>query len=150
MSDVVAAIDFSKHSAAVLTAAGRLASLSGATVHLVHAAADEPAFVGYDPVDGVAQFTPDDRIRQLVGEHEELSELADRLDREGVAVRPRLLMGPTVEVILQLADEVDAEWIVVASHGRSGLAHLLLGSVSEGLIRHATRPVVVVPAKAAA
>lgn len=150
MSDVVAAIDFSKHSGSVLAAAGRLASLSGGTVHLVHAAADEPAFVGYDPDDGVAQFTPDDRIRQLVGEHEELADLAARLEGDGVEVRPRLLMGPTVEVILELADEVDADWIVVASHGRGGLVHLLLGSVSEGLIRHATRPVVVVPAKAPA
>ena len=76
--------------------------------------------------------------------------LAARLEGDGVEVRPRLLMGPTVEVILELADEVDADWIVVASHGRGGLVHLLLGSVSEGLIRHATRPVVVVPAKAPA
>ena len=92
----------------------------------------------------------DGRIRELVGEHEELASLASRLEEEGVQVRPRLLMGPTVEVILDLATEVDAGWIVVASHGRGGLVHLLLGSISEGLVRHSTRPVVVVPARAVA
>jgi nucleotide-binding universal stress UspA family protein len=112
----------------------------------VHAAADEPAFVGYDPVDDVASFTPEDRARELLEEHVELRDLAAELASGGVDVRPRLVMGPTVEVLSEEADRLGVGWIVVASHGHGGLRNLLLGSVSEGLVRRADRPVVVVPA----
>lgn len=147
MTDVLAAIDFSRHSGPVLRAAGTLAAATGGCVHLLHAAAEEPAFVGYDPADEVAQFTPEDRLLELVAEHEELRRMADEVRDEGVEVVPRLVMGPTVEVILAEAETAEAGWIVVGSHGRGSLYHLLAGSVTEGLVRQSTRPIVVVPAE---
>ncbi len=43
--------------------------------------------------------------------------------------------------IIHFADEVDADVIAVATHGRTGLAHLLLGSIAEDIVNHAQRPV---------
>jgi nucleotide-binding universal stress UspA family protein len=48
------------------------------------------------------------------------------------------------ETLVRVADERDAQALVLGTHGRRGLSALLLGSTSEGVIRRATRPVVVV------
>jgi nucleotide-binding universal stress UspA family protein len=45
------------------------------------------------------------------------------------------------EGIIHFADEIGADIIAVATHGRTGLAHLLSGSISEGVVNHARRPV---------
>ncbi|MEO8538906.1 MAG: universal stress protein [bacterium] len=47
------------------------------------------------------------------------------------------------KAITDLGDELDADLIVMATHGRSGVAHLLAGSVTEAVIRSASRPVLV-------
>ncbi|HUP18008.1 MAG TPA: universal stress protein [Acidimicrobiia bacterium] len=52
--------------------------------------------------------------------------------------------GSTSSAILDLADELDASLIVIASHGRSGVRRAVLGSVAEDLIRSGHRPVLVV------
>ncbi len=47
--------------------------------------------------------------------------------------------------ICDFADQEDIDLIVVGSHGRTGIARLLIGSVAEKVVRHATCPVMVVP-----
>ena len=56
--------------------------------------------------------------------------------------------GSVASAILDVADELDAEAIVVGSRGLTGVKSLLLGSVSHALLQHADRPVIVVPAPA--
>ena len=51
--------------------------------------------------------------------------------------------GSPADVIKQLGDEIEADVIVMATHGRSGLSHMLAGSVTEAVIRTSTRPVLV-------
>lgn len=53
--------------------------------------------------------------------------------------------GNPVDGILRAAREHHADQIVLVSHGREGLARLFLGSVAEGVIRKADRPVVIIP-----
>jgi nucleotide-binding universal stress UspA family protein len=59
---------------------------------------------------------------------------------------PVLLQGPVVEIICETAQAIGADMIVLGSHGHTALYELLVGSVSEGVIRHARLPVTVVPA----
>ncbi len=49
--------------------------------------------------------------------------------------------------IIHFAEEADADLIAVATHGRTGLAHLLSGSIAEGIVNHGTRPVLTVNLK---
>jgi len=49
------------------------------------------------------------------------------------------------EVILKVANEWNADIIVMGTHGRTGLSHLLMGSVAEKVIRHSTKPLFVIP-----
>lgn len=69
------------------------------------------------------------------------------VETAGVSVRSRLVAGDNAaEAILAAAEEAEAEMIVVATHGRSGVGKWLLGSVAEKIVRSAQRPVLVVPA----
>ncbi|HEX3456545.1 MAG TPA: universal stress protein [Candidatus Baltobacteraceae bacterium] len=62
-----------------------------------------------------------------------------------VKVTGRIVDGAPVEAIEKLAKEISASFIVLGSHGRSGLTRLVLGSVAEGVVRAAHVPVMVVP-----
>jgi nucleotide-binding universal stress UspA family protein len=55
--------------------------------------------------------------------------------------------GNPFEAILRVADEWEADLIVLGTHGRTGLTHLLLGSVAEKVIRHSKKPLLVIPSK---
>jgi nucleotide-binding universal stress UspA family protein len=51
------------------------------------------------------------------------------------------------EMILKVAGEWNADIIVLGTHGRTGLKHVLMGSVAEKVIRHATKPLFVIPTR---
>lgn len=55
--------------------------------------------------------------------------------------------GKPNEVILNAAIEWAADVIVVGTHGRIGLSHLIMGSVAEKVIRHSTKPVYIIPTR---
>lgn len=144
MAEVLGCVDFSDASDAVVVEAARIARQSGNRLHLVHVAAEEPALAGYDE-GPVAAHTRDDRAHELTDEHHRLRELAARFGTDGLDIVPLLIMGPTIETIIAEADRIDAATIVVGSHGHGALRKLLLGSVSQGIVRHSSRPVVIVP-----
>ena len=62
----------------------------------------------------------------------------------GVRVQTELLTGNTVDEIVAYADSIDADLIVVGSRGHGAVANALLGSVSQGVLHEARRPVLVV------
>jgi nucleotide-binding universal stress UspA family protein len=59
--------------------------------------------------------------------------------------RQEMRFGPPARVILALADETDADLIVVGSRGLGGFPELLLGSTSSQVAQHSKRPVVIIP-----
>jgi nucleotide-binding universal stress UspA family protein len=76
----------------------------------------------------------------------ELSRLERRLRERGLMHRTVLQVGTPYQVIVEEARKCGADLIVMATHGRTGLSHLLLGSVAEKVIRTARCPVLTVPA----
>jgi len=72
-----------------------------------------------------------------------LAEIAAREIPQAVSVIHAVHAAAPAEAIRALADELDADVIVMATHGHTGLKHLLAGSVTEALIRTSTRPVLV-------
>jgi nucleotide-binding universal stress UspA family protein len=71
-----------------------------------------------------------------------------RLDKivptsESIQVERRIVEGDPAAVILRVAEETNCDLIVMGTHGRSGLSHLLMGSVAEVVVRKSTCPVLV-------
>lgn len=137
-------VDLSDAGEAILATVRRLAADEGARVHLLHAAAPEPDFVGYDPPGGPYDVAT--RSDELTEERDRLAEMIAALRADGIEAEAHLRQGPTVEVINHAASDVGADLIVVGSHGHGAMHHLLVGSTTEALIRHAIVPLVVVPA----
>lgn len=74
----------------------------------------------------------------------ELELRAAPLRQDGVAVELRTATGAIAETILELAADAKADLIVMGTHGRTGLAHLFIGSMAEKVLRHSPIPVLTV------
>lgn len=81
---------------------------------------------------------------------EQLAELSRRLTKKRVRHRTFLDAGVPYQRITERVEQLKADLIVMATHGRTGLSHLLLGSVAEKVVRSAPCPVLTVRAAAAA
>jgi len=79
-----------------------------------------------------------------------LRELADILESSGVEVGLAVREGDVVDTILSEARQEGAQMIVMGTHGRTGLARAIYGSVAEAVIRKAELPVMVVRTRSAA
>ncbi|MBN1276138.1 MAG: universal stress protein [Deltaproteobacteria bacterium] len=75
---------------------------------------------------------------------DEMEPVESELKAAGLDVKVRIDCGQPHAKILEIAEEEDVSAIVLGSHGRSNLAEMLLGSVSEYVIRHANKPVLVI------
>jgi nucleotide-binding universal stress UspA family protein len=78
-----------------------------------------------------------------------LAGLAGQVRTRRAAVRAVLASGTAHQVILDTAKASKADLIVMSTHGRSGLSHVLIGSVAERVIRTATCPVLTIPDRSA-
>ncbi|OGG48203.1 MAG: hypothetical protein A3F84_21960 [Candidatus Handelsmanbacteria bacterium RIFCSPLOWO2_12_FULL_64_10] len=76
-----------------------------------------------------------------------LENLATHLQNEGVNVRWSIVDGDPVHEILAYAAKLDVDLIAMATHGRSGLARAILGSVTDAVLRRGNRPMLVVPVR---
>jgi nucleotide-binding universal stress UspA family protein len=141
LQSLVVGTDFSDTSEAAIESALTLASTLGAQVTLVHAY-ELPLHAFPDGAVSHAEVLADlsAALRKALD-----SEIALRAEH-GVAIRPVLVLGPAVDALNDVADEVDADLIVVGTNGRSGFARTILGSTAEQLVRSARRPVLAVRA----
>jgi|SRR5579862_4143534 len=140
---IVAATDFSKASETAMTYAKSMALRYGAALRIVHVAEDVAAM--YANVEGPV---PDLEGLQQQAEQDDERELAKtvtREDRQILDVRPVMLSSaPVAAAIVEYARGQRAGLIVMGTHGRTGIARLLLGSVAEHVIRLADCPVLTV------
>lgn len=144
---LLVAVDFSDGSARATERAVELAASSGAELHAV-SVHDIPLSVAHMGV-GVEAGLPGgvfEVLEQLRGElQKKLGELEQRYAAKDVKVVTHLAEGAAVDAIIGVADDIDADMIVLGTHGRTGMKHLLIGSVAERVVRLAKRPVLTVP-----
>lgn len=75
---------------------------------------------------------------------EHLQDIVERLAKDGVTATPFIRVGNPVDEINRFVDEEKVSLIVMGTHGRTGLQHLLIGSVTERVVRTAICPVLTV------
>lgn len=137
---ILAATDFSRGSREALAYADTLRRQTGAALFIVHVVED-PTVTGVWP----EMYVPDlpDIRRGLVGyAHKSLAAETKRLRLAETTTE--VAIGPAAQTIAALAERLHCDLIVMGTHGRSGLAHVLLGSVAERVLRMAHCPVLAV------
>ena len=133
--------DFSEYAEHAFTWALQMAADWQARLILFHAAAPISPLAFPDSV-----YLPELRRLEadmLADAEKRMSEFVGKKGSSAVVVETRVVVGEPVYEICQAVEREQADLIIMGSHGRTGLSHVLLGSVAERVIRHASCPVLV-------
>jgi nucleotide-binding universal stress UspA family protein len=138
--------DFSSNSQSALEVACALAGQFQAELHILHVLQDV-VFQGVPDPTGVYGLPAnyDDRVRESA--ERALTELPGPSRTDAARVVRALRKGSPFTEIVQYARETGIDLIVMGTHGRSGISHMLLGSVAEKVVRAAECPVMTVRPK---
>jgi nucleotide-binding universal stress UspA family protein len=142
MARLLVCVDLSERTEAVVARAEWLAKGLGAELWILHVAAPEPEFVGYGP--GPAAVRTQEATR-LKDEHRATEAIGKRLQDAGIRATALVVQGPTTERILEHAERLAVDMILVASKGHGALHDAVVGSVGRDLVRRSACPVLIVP-----
>jgi nucleotide-binding universal stress UspA family protein len=137
---IVVATDFSDIASHALDEAMDLAEQLGAKITLVHSY--EIPVYGFP--DGILVASSDVAASLTEGGQRGLEAAIAKRKSRPVEITPLLRCGPPWEEVNTVASDVNADLIVVGTHGRRGFARAMLGSTAERIVRTATRSVMVV------
>jgi nucleotide-binding universal stress UspA family protein len=136
---VLVATDFSDTAAAALGWAIEIARPHGATIHLVHGLTLPAALPDY-----VATATAELGEQLQTAALARLEESAETVRAAGLPAETDLRMGIPSQVILDAAEALDPDLVVLGTSGITGLSHLLLGSTAERVVQRVAQPVLTV------
>jgi nucleotide-binding universal stress UspA family protein len=143
---ILSPVDFHENSLAALEYAAQFARQYDATVYLLHVIPTDELHLHrevYRPTEGGGA---DIRWAEKVSK-ENLQAIAQKHLSGGIRHEILTRVGDAAKSILETAEEVGAELIVMATHGRTGIAHFFLGSVAEQVVREAPCPVLTIRQK---
>ena len=144
ISRILVPTDFSASADAALAYALKLADQVGAPVRLVHVFEDPDALSMYSEV--YVPMPPELRAEILADMRRQLTARVTASGHSNITTD--VLTGAAAQTIVEGATEEHCDLIVMGTHGRHGMAHLLMGSVAERVVRTAVCPVLVVPSPA--
>ncbi|MCC6418240.1 MAG: universal stress protein [Gemmataceae bacterium] len=134
--------DFSKHSETALKYAVSFAEKFGAEIHLLHVVQDFALFLPDAVTAGPPVLPPIEQLTASV--REALARVVRDHNLEHFPIHAEAREGTPYHEIVGFAKEKEIDLIIMGTHGRGGLAHLLLGSVAEKVVRKAPCPVLTV------
>jgi len=134
--------DFSEPSHAALNCARELVQAFGGSLHVIHVLEDSEL----RGVVGEGYIGPSPTLPQREGlmeqaARDQLERLFDETDRKRLDTHLGVVTGDPVHEILWYAQQHDIDLVVMGTHGRTGIAHVLLGSVAEHVVRKSVCPV---------
>ncbi|MFQ5863317.1 MAG: universal stress protein [Candidatus Brocadiales bacterium] len=136
---VLCPVDYSVCSQDAFKYAAHIARIESAKMYLVHVV-DIRSFGHESTLDLDVPKPGEDAIKRI--KEELVKKAADEV--EGVDIEPIVIVGVPVKDILSVAKEKEVDLIVMGTHGRTGLSHVIVGSVAENVVRKAPCPVLTV------
>ncbi|MEA3412030.1 MAG: universal stress protein [Pseudomonadota bacterium] len=140
--NILVATDLSESTQQVLEGMEALLDVGNARVWLIHVAEPKPWFVGHE-VDTREMREVTAEMYQR--EHRELQRIGAELRSKGVDCSSLLVQGETAGMIMDEADRLSVDVIVLGSHGKSAVKRWVVGSTSDDVLRHSSIPVLVIP-----
>lgn len=140
IASVMVPVDFSKESTLAAKFAASIAQQYKSNLYVLHVM--EPLHPSAQAeISNLKEFEQRRRDTTM----EDLGRVIPQGVKKSLHVEEILEIGrPIYHIIVEKAKELRVDVIAIATHGRSGLSHILLGSVSEKVIRHAPCPVFVI------
>ena len=142
IKNIIVPTDFSKLSQSAFDYAKDLAEKMESTIHIIYVLEKTPPFLAAKSLD----VSEEELMKSMEKEADKhLSKIANLfMEDSSVKIVKVLRKGIDYEEIVNYAKEINADLIVLATHGRTGILHTLLGSVAEKVIRYSKCPVLVI------
>ncbi|WP_300669279.1 universal stress protein [Soonwooa sp.] len=144
MKNIILPIDFSDSTEKLVDYAISFAKDVNAKIHLIHVS---PTDIGFVISDMGYQYFPEVEENELKYELKELNRLEQHIIAHDVEADHILKQGNASEVIMDYVAEKAGDYIVMGSHGRSGIYDVFVGSLTKDLTKISNVPVVVVPCR---
>lgn len=142
MKNILVTIDFDGNEQILIDKAFQLAESFDSKLWLVHIAAPDPDFVGYEVG---PQYIRDSRASDLKKELKLLQEYSKTLEKKGVEAEGLLIQGATIKMVMEEAKKLNADLIIAGHHEHSFFYKAFVESVSAGIIKKSKIPVLIVP-----
>lgn len=142
IKNILVAIDFNDTIGDLLGYAEGIAQNFGAKIWIVHVAEPDPDFVGYETG---PQYIRNMKAEEFRDEHKELQQIRQGFIDPEIESEALLIQGSTVETVLEEAQKLHCDLIVVGTHKHSFLHNLLQESVSLELLKKVNIPLLAVP-----
>ena len=140
---ILVATDFSLDSDSALAYALALARTIPASVHVLHVV-ENPLAAGVWSSEVYTTEIAGLQINLVREAKRHLQRGLRGIDHRGVKMTSEVRTGRAGPTVVECARDIEADLVVVGSHGRTGVAHLVMGSVAEHVVRHAPCPVLVI------
>ena len=142
MTNIVLPVDFGDATDRLIDEAVKFAKETQGRICLIHVA---PADIGFAIGDMGFQYFPEVEQNEIKEELLQLNRIEQRILAQDVDCEHLLKQGVAGDIILEYAREKNAGYIVMGSHGRSGIYDVFVGSLTKELTRRSTIPVLVIP-----
>ncbi|NWJ49311.1 MAG: universal stress protein [Bacteroidetes bacterium] len=144
MKKILVPVDFSDMTTDVLIYAIRLAKENNASIVVLHVASPNPIYSGADTEPPLIQTY---MAEELTREQGELDAIVAHIKSQDIEAYSILLQGPIIDTIMDEANEIKADMIIMGKESHGLLYRTLLGTTSEGVIRRTHIPVLIIPEK---
>lgn len=142
MVNIIVPVDFGESTDLLINSAIHFAKEINGKICLIHVA---PSDIGFAIGDLGFQYFPEVEQNEIKEELVRLNNIEQRVIAQGVDCEHLLKQGIAGDIILEYAKEKNAGYLVMGSHGRSGIYDVFVGSLTKELTRRSTIPVLVIP-----
>ncbi|CAA7386849.1 universal stress protein [Chryseobacterium fistulae] len=142
MINIVLPVDFGDRSEQLVDAAVKFAKQVNGKIFLIHVA---PSDIGFAIGDMGFQYFPEVEENEIKEELVQLNKIEQRIIAHDIDCEHLLKQGIAKDIILEYSKSKNADFIVMGSHGRSGIYDVFVGSLTKGLTKSSSIPVLVIP-----
>lgn len=153
MKKILIALDYDPSAEKIAETGSALAKAIGAKIVFVHVIADPVYYTStiYNPIMGFGGFMDIDPMQLDMGNSIK-KEAQNFLDRTKIylndlSIETMVVTGDFAEAILKAAEETGADIVVIGSHSRRWLEEIVMGSVTEKVLKHTSVPLFIIPTK---
>ena len=141
MKNIILAIDFAENRKILTGYATEIAKNRNAKVWVIHIAAPEPFFVGYDVGPESERKFRADTLRD---EHRTIQAIAKNMRNKGIDSEALLISGSTVKTLIEQSEKLNADLIIIGFHKRGFFASMF-GDITIDVLKKTKIPLLSIP-----